>query len=154
MPKGGARTRSGPAADPNALRRSRKDDAGWVTLPAEGRTEPAPEWPLTDLTEREAEVWEQFWCKPQALIWERDSQVEYVALFVRQFIEAEDAKASAENRKTVRMMFADLYLTSDAMARARIRIAGDDLAEKRDDKSPPARSSARDRMKVVNGGGS
>lgn len=153
MPKGGARTRSGPPADPNALRRARKDDAGWTTLPAEGRTDPTPDWPLTNLTGREAEVWEQFWRKPQALIWERDDQIEYVALFVRQFIEAEDAKASAENRKTVRMMFADLYLTSDAMARARIRIAGDELAEKRDDRPTVKQSSARDRMKVVDGGG-
>lgn len=150
MPSGGARSRSGPARDPLALRRDRKDDAAsWVDLPAEGRRAPAPEWPLTEPTDREMVMWERFWRKPQALIWERDGQLEYVAIFVRQLIEAEGEKASAENRKTVRMMFADLYLTSDSMTRAHIRIAADEVAEKREAPKGPVRQSARDRLQVV-----
>lgn len=149
MPKGGARSRSGPAPDPNALRRDRKTDATWTVLPASGRTETAPPWPLVGQSEREAEMWDIYWSKPQAMVWERDSLVEYVALFVRQFIEAEVPTASAENRKTVRMMFADLYLTSDSMARARIRIAGDDFSAKREDSAVPKRASAKDRLTVV-----
>lgn len=119
MTSGGARARSGPPPDPNS---ARSDNAGWTIIPSAGRGTPAPEWPLTEPTPRESAMWERFWAKPQAVIWERDGQLEYVAIFVRQLIEAEGAKASAENRKTVRMMFADLYLTSDAMLRARIRI--------------------------------
>lgn len=47
MPRGGARVNSGPPPDPNALRRERKSDqAGWTTLPAEGRKGRAPRWPL------------------------------------------------------------------------------------------------------------
>lgn len=151
--KGGARTRSGPAPDPSALRRSRKtDQAGWTELPNEGRTDPAPAWPAPTQTDREAELWAEMWATPQALIWERDGLRHYVAMFVRLLAEAEVEKASAENRKTVRMMYADLYLTSDAMARARIRIATDETAEKRD--TPRARrASARDRLKVVDGNG-
>jgi hypothetical protein len=128
MPSGGARTRSGPLPDPNS---ARSEANGWTTLPQTGRLAPAPEWPLTPPTDRESEMWERFWAKPQALIWERDGQLEYVAVFVRQLIEAEGSKASAENRKTVRMMFADLYLTSDAMVRARIRIVGDEVSARR-----------------------
>lgn len=154
MTKGGARSRSGPPPDPNALRRNRAADvAGWTVLPLEGRTEPAPEWPAPDQTPREAELWLEMWATPQSIIWERDGLRHYVAMFVRLLAEAEVEKASAENRKTVRMMYADLYLTSDAMARARIRIARDETAEKRETKAAPKRSSARDRLKVVDGNG-
>lgn len=152
MPSGGARARSGPAPDPNALRRARKDDgASWVVLPNEGRTDPAPKWPAPTQTDREAELWAEMWATPQALIWERDGLTHYVAMFVRLVAEAEVEKASAENRKTVRMMYGDLYLTSDSMARARIRIAVDETAAKRET-TAPKRTSARDRMKVVSGG--
>lgn len=155
MPRGGARGRSGPAPDPNALRRDRKSDqAGWTVLPSEGRTTPTPSWPAPTQTDREAELWAEMWATPQALIWERDGLRHYVAMFVRLLAEAEVEKASAENRKTVRMMYADLYLTSDSMARARIRIATDETAEKRQSKAPAKRSSARDRMRVVDGSGS
>ena len=154
MTRGGARSRSGPAPDPNALRRSRKDDAQWTTLPSEGRTDPAPEWPLTAATSRELVLWERWWRKPEALLWESDGSEDYVALTVRMFAEAEVEKASAENRKTVRMMMADLYLTRDAKSRARIRIAEDETAEKREAKAAPVkRSTARDRLKVVDGAG-
>jgi hypothetical protein len=123
MASGGARYRSGPAPDPNAARRDRKDDvSGWTILPATGRPGPAPAWPLLDMSPREATLWGSFWAKPQAVIWERDNLVEFVALFVRQFAEGEIPKSSAENRKTIRMMLADLYLTPDALARARYRI--------------------------------
>lgn len=148
MPSGGARARSGPVRDPNALRRDRPDDKnGWTLLPAEGRAGAAPEWPLRLQSEREAQLWESYWRKPQAVIWERDHLVEVVALFVRQFCEGEVPKASAENRKTVRMMFADLYLTPDSMARARLRVATDEVADTRAARA--ARPSARSRLKVV-----
>lgn len=150
MPKGGARSRSGPPPDPNALRRARKDDAQWTTLPSEGRDGPAPDWPLTSPTPRESVLWERWWRKPEALLWETDGSEDYVALTVRMFAEAEVEKASAENRKTVRMMMADLYLTRDAKARARIRIAEDETAEKRESRAAPVkRQTARDRLTVV-----
>lgn len=151
MGSGGARARSGPAPDPNALRRARKDDVQWTVLPAEGRPGAAPEWPLTAATSRELVLWERWWAKPEALLWESDGSSDYVALTVRMFAEAEVEKASAENRKTVRMMMADLYLTREAKDRARIRVASDEVAEKRDGQAgvPVRRSSARDRMKVV-----
>lgn len=151
MPSGGARTRSGPAPDPMSLRQDRKDvKAGWTTLPAEGRKGEPPAWPLFGQSEREAEVWASFWAKPQAVIWERDHIVEPVALFVRQFCEGELPLTSAENRKTIKAYLADLYLTSDSLARGHYRIASDEVAAKRDEKPAP-RKSARDRLKVVDG---
>jgi hypothetical protein len=123
MPSGGGRSRSGPPPDPRALRRDRPSDlAGWTVLPTSGRPGEPPPWPLERQTDREAELWTRFWSHPQAVIWERDQVVGYVGLFVRQFAEAERPASSAENRKTVRMMAADLYLTSDSLLRGRIRI--------------------------------
>lgn len=153
MPKGGARSRSGPKQNPNALRRLRKDDAEWTVLPSEGRTEPAPDWPLTESTPRERVIWSRWWRKPEALIWEADASHDYVALTVRMFAEAEVEKASAENRKTVRMMMADLYLTRDAKDRAHIRIAEDEVEARREERTEeaPPQPSARDRFKVVDG---
>jgi hypothetical protein len=88
------------------------------------------------------------WATPQALIWERDGLRHYVAMFVRLLAEAEVEKASAENRKTVRMMYADLYLTSDSMARARIKIA--DLSD--DVEAAPAPSNVTDIKSRLTGG--
>lgn len=153
MPRGSS-TRSGPAPDPNALRRLRKDDAaGWTTLPSEGRMDAPPDWPLTAATPRELVLWGRWWSKPEALIWESDGSEDYVALTVRMFSEAEVEKASAENRKTVRMMMADLYLTRDAKDRARIRIAVDETAAKREANESAAKPTSRDRFEVVDGAG-
>lgn len=152
MPSGGSRVRSGPAPDPMALRRDRPSDKdGWTTLPAEGRTGDAPAWPLLDQSPREEVLWARFWRKPQAVIWERDSLIEIVALFVRQFAEGEVPKSSAENRKTIRLMLADLYLTPDSMLKARLRIATDEVEAKRTERAP-VRKSARSRLKVVSDG--
>ena len=155
MPKGGARNRSGPAPDPNALRRLRKDDqSGWTVLPSEGRSAPAPEWPLVEPSDRELELWAAWWAEPVALLWEQAHSLHYVAFTVRMFAEAEQPKARTEDRKSLNQMMANLYLTPDSLARARVRIATDETAERRQERSQPVkRSSARDRMKVVNGDG-
>lgn len=158
---GGARVRSGPPPDADAFRRDRKDDqASWTTLPIEGRRgKKPPPWPLLDQSDREKQLWPIFWAKPQAVIWERDHVVEAVAMYVRQFCEGEIPKSSAENRKTIRMMGADLYLTPDSLLKARLRIATDEVEAKRAARTPAkktaaaaTRSSARDRLKVVPSG--
>lgn len=154
MPSGG-HGRTGPPPDPNALRRSRPADvAGWTTLPAEGRQGPPPPWPLAEKPNpAEARVWAQFWRKPQAVVWERDQIFEPVAMFVRQYIEGMARNSSAENRKTVRIMFSDLYLTSDSLARARLRIAPAEVSGAA--KAPaPVKStgpSVRTRLKATRG---
>jgi hypothetical protein len=45
MASGGARARSGPAPDPEALNRLRGTDAAWHVLPLTGRPGPPPKWP-------------------------------------------------------------------------------------------------------------
>lgn len=153
MASGGARARSGPAPDPNALRRDRKDDAAWLTLPADGRPGKAPAWPLLDPDGRELALWADYWKRPQAILWERNGQALEVALHVRTFFEAERPDANASLRTLVRQQMDALLLTIPAMNAARVRIATDEVAAKRDEvAAEPARLSARDRLKAVAGG--
>lgn len=151
MPKGGARTNSGPPPDPNALRRDRKGDGEWMTLPSK-RDGAAPEWPLRDPTEREFEVWAAYWRKPQAILWERNSQEFEVALHVRQLCEAESAEATTAARTLVRQQLDSLLLTLPAMRSARIRIAADEVSEQRQTRTTKKAASSRSRLKVAASG--
>ncbi|MET9516400.1 hypothetical protein [Streptomyces sp. NPDC002994] len=149
----GGHAASGPAPDPNALRRERKtDQAGWRTLPAEGRTGPLPEWPLTTPSDREADLWEDLWVKPQSLMWEELGQELEAALFVRTLAEAEQADARVDVKKMVRPYLDSLGLSVQGMLRNRWKIAR--LADEPAEPAAPAvrRPSARDRLKVVPNG--
>lgn len=153
MPRGG-HAASGPPPDPNALRRDRPSDkAGWTTLPAEGRQGPPPEWPLLDQTEREAHLWADLWCKPQAVAWERYGQAYEVATCVRMLARAEQPKSSVELLKSLKTFFDSLGLSTSGMLRNRWRIA-----EGGEETTQPARAgggkattrrSTRSRLKVV-----
>ncbi len=151
MPKGGARTHSGPPPDPNALRRDRKSDGEWTTLPTR-RTGRVPAWPLVDQTQREAAVWGVFWRKPQAILWERNGQEFEVAMHVRQLCESEQLGAATNARTLLRQQADSLLLTLPAMRSARVRIVADEVGEKR--QTRPQRTSSRSRLKVADGGDS
>ncbi len=150
MPSGGARPRSGPPPDPEALRRDRpSDSAGFTFLPFEGRQGPAPIWPLIGFTVREEELWLSMWRKPQAIMWERLGQEIEVALFVRKLAEAELPKASVELQKVVRQYLDSLGLSVGGMLRNRWKLT--EPVSEEDSAAPvvPKKSSARDRLKVV-----
>lgn len=154
MPSGGARARSGPAPDPSALRRDR--DAGdWTILPAEGRQGATPEWPLTEQSIREADLWERLWRMPQALMWERCGQELEVALYVRRFSEAELMDSRVNLSTLVRQMADSLGLTTPGMRANRWKVTAEEPAERREaaGRKPAGRRTARDRFKVVSGDG-
>lgn len=150
----GGHAASGPAPDPNAQRRNRKADAaGWRTLPAEGRAGEPPEWPLTEATDREWNIWHDLWQKPQALMWEELGQVLEVALFARTLAEAERPDARVDVKKMVRGYLDSMGLSVAGMLRNRWRIAP--VAEQDDADvvdMTARRPSARDRIKVVPSG--
>jgi len=149
MVSGGARARSGPAPDPNALRRDRKDDKAWVTLPAEGFQGVTPEFPLEGFSPAEWSLWKRLWSKPQAFMWDQ-LQLEFeVAAYVRAFLESVEPDASAGLKTAVLRMSAELGLSTVGMGQLRWKIAVDELAEHRAD-SKPARQSSRDRLKALN----
>ncbi|MFR9796151.1 hypothetical protein ACL02U_09645 [Streptomyces sp. MS06] len=154
MPKGGARTRSGPAPDPDALRRER--DAGeWTVLPAEGRQGATPDWPLTEEADREAELWERLWRMPQALMWERYGQELEVALYVRRLAEAEARGSSVALSTLVRQMADSLGLSTPGMRANRWRVDRPREGEDAPVSADPAAATvydARARIRAAAGG--
>lgn len=146
----GSSSRSGPAPDPNALRRDR--DAGeWLVLPAEGRSGPAPEFPLKNLMGREAELWAELWVKPQAVAWERAGLLLEVALFTRRFVEVEQHNAAAIKGTLVRQMMDSLGLTTPGLRSNRWRI---EAVEQPKAQQTAPRASSRSRLTVVAEGAS
>jgi hypothetical protein len=139
----GTSSRSGPAPDPNALRRDR-DEAGWLTLPPErkGRT---PTWPLSEQTNREATFWKREWRRPQAVMWERHGQQEEVALYVRALAEAEKLDASVASRTLVRQLQESLGISLPGLARNRWRIGEGQPEQKR----ASSGATSRRRFRVV-----
>ena len=150
---GGARAHSGPPPDPNALRRDRKNDAGWTTLPRE-RPDPPPAWPLpVKATARERAMWAREWKRPQSVMWELAGQQDEVALYVRSFVEAAQPDAPTSIRTLVKQQQETLGLSQPGLARMRWRIA--------DAPAPPVplvvkddadRDSARRRFEALEGG--
>lgn len=149
MGKGGARSRSGPAPDPAALRRER--DAGeWTLLPAEGRAGDPPDFPLLGETIREVQLWIGLWSKPQAIMWEKLGQHLEVALYVRRLAEAEMAGSAVNLSTLVRQMADSLGLTTPGMRANRWKVTSDEVEDKRAERSARAsRPSSRTRLKVV-----
>ncbi|MFC8494722.1 hypothetical protein ACFUJU_28800 [Streptomyces sp. NPDC057235] len=157
MPRGGARAVSGPPPDPRSLRSAKvMDKGGWRTLPAEGRQAPAPEWPLTTPSDRELDLWDELWAKPQAVAWADMGQELEVGLFVRTLAEAESPDARLDVKKMVRSYLDSLGLSVAGMNRNRWKIAP--AIEEAEPEGPavnvePARRpSARDRFRVVTSG--
>ena len=140
----------GPAPDPNALRRDRKDDVGWTTLPAASRAEVAPVWPLPTASERELEMWGLTWRRPQALLWSLNGQQWEVAVFVRRSVEAEAPESPVTLGGLVQKLADALLLTIPAMHKARVKIATDEVSAKRSKPVAVARLSASDRLKARN----
>lgn len=125
MVKGGARTRSGPAASPDALNRQR-DGAEWIKLPAKGYQGEIPDWPehVIDQTPAEAELWKRLWRFPQAIVWKADGVTDTVALYVRCLIEASAPNASTAVRTLVRQQQDALLLSIPALHSAKYVIDG------------------------------
>lgn len=165
MPSGGARARSGPAPDPNAIRRLRpSDDATWVELDPAGYKGPVPEYPFavsefahpSEALSAEEEMWAALWARPQAAMWARLGQVDQVAMYVRTYLEASAPGASASLRQLVRSQESELGISMDGMLKQRWRLRSDDLAPRRPaaaDKSGQKVSSAKARrLKAVGDG--
>ena len=174
MASGGARVRSGPAPDPNALRRDRKDDKAWIDLPVEPLVE-VPEYPLAKVpvyfeyfvdkqkvreiddgpTEQrwdtERAIWAELWQKPQAHMWAALGLKWQVAAYVRAYVESTGPESNSGLKTAVLRQEAELGLFTVGMASLRWKFAVDELSVKRADDAPKKVVSARDRMKALNG---
>jgi hypothetical protein len=154
---GGARSRSGPAPDPNALRRDRKSDADWTTLRNEGRTGRTPAFPFLPFrSAAEKALWTSLWKTPQAIQWERMQLGLQVAQYCRAVLESVEKEAPASLKTAVIRMETELGLNPSGLRVNRWKIAADELVEKRarDKTTAPAHptgQNARDRLRALNG---
>ena len=149
MTRGGARPRSGPPRDPNALRRERDKDE-WAHLAASGREGDPPAWPLTESSKREDALWASEWARPQAIEWERLGLVLEVALYVRNVVAAEKADASPPLRALVMRQMDSLGLTLGGLRANRWVIDdGGTAQQEAEQPSGEVRSSVKDRLKLV-----
>lgn len=148
MPSGGARARAGRPQSPDSLG-AEKYVGEWVELPAAGREGETPTWPLEQPTERELHLWEIEWHRPQALMWERNSQQLEVALYVRAVADAESPRASTAARTLVRQQMDSLGISVPGLKSNRWKIVAEDQAAA---KPAPRRSRAKSRLRVVDGG--
>lgn len=175
MTSGGPRRNSGRAPDPAALRRDRKDDAAWVTLPAEGYAGDVPVFPLervpvydvfyedkkrvkvfdpdatVALHEQELELWGVLWAKPQAFMWAKLGLDHEVAAYVRAFIRSVSADGNASDRTAALRMAAEIGLSLPGMHSLRWKFSEDELAARRDEAVATGPVGARDRLKVIGG---
>lgn len=154
--RGGARNRSGPAANPAS---GRSDRRGFklTALPSQGYDGPVPEFPLPQASDREVAVWESAWRTPQACAWSMPSEswrTETVALWVRTKVRCEDPDAPASLLGQLHRFADQIGMTTAGLAEMGWSIAVDQVAERREETAAPApaRTSARDRLSVVNGG--
>ena len=166
MPSGGNRRFGQTQHTSETLHRVR-DPKVFTKLPRRC-SRPVPEWPLSvpKPSVAELEYWNTLWHLPQAHVWHEDlKDGSVIALYVRQFIEAAQPRASAQLRINVRQAAGELLLSPGSLMAARYVIvdsAEDEILKKveqeqalaastgTDDPRPgPQRSSARDRMNVV-----
>jgi hypothetical protein len=105
----------GPLQDPHARRRFRNSPA--VTrLPAEGRHGPTPEWPLSEASPEELEIWSSLWRTPQSAVWP-PGWTRTQARLARMLAEAEEGGSRASLLSEVRQLEAALGLSPVSMAR-------------------------------------
>lgn len=174
MPSGGARARSGPAPDPSALRRDRKDDKEWLSLPAEGFKGVAPIFPLPKILvynvywvdkervreldegatearwDAETSMWDELWQKPQAAMWDALGLKFQVAAYIRAYLESTGPDSNAGLKTAALRMEAELGLSTVGMNALRWKFSADEVGEKR---AAPVKKgpTVKDRLKVVDG---
>lgn len=140
---GGSRGNAGRRSTTNA------NADGWITLPRVSEV-PAPEWPLTDSSEREETLWERLWVRPQAFMWHQLMLFEEVALYVRYLVEAEQVDAPSTVRTLVRQHQELLGLSTAGLLRNHWRIGVDEVTQQKAEReATPDRASSRDRLKRV-----
>lgn len=119
MTSGGARARSGPPPDRDALRRDR-DGSEWTPLDAGPQTDLAPDWPLSKpFTIREKAVWAREWARPQAVMWRRLGLADEVAAYVRTLCRFEGRKSRTGDGTLMRQLAEDLGISISGLARNR-----------------------------------
>lgn len=146
-----ARRGAGRPVDPSSMRSMLKGISGkedWLTLPSQGRSAPAPEWPLSAASDAETALWDRLWATPQAIVWELHQLEFSVAMYVRTFYEAAEPGVPAAMKTAALRMEGELGLSLPGMKSLNWRIA--DVGENTAPAQPAARrTSSGDWLKAV-----
>lgn len=119
VPSGGARSRSGPAPDPNsgrADRRRKNSTPGGIALPKDGYTGKVPAWPLPKGSQRERAMWRKMWAYPQAARWAEEPWLhQVIGLYIRWTIKAEADDAPASTLTQTMRLATTIGITHEGM---------------------------------------
>jgi hypothetical protein len=172
MPSGGHAS-SGPPPDPNSLKTAKRG-LTFTALPAGGYDGEIPAFPLPRVPvydiwfedkqrhkeldseatehrfERELELWAWAWRTPQAAMWAAEPWRQHpVALWVRTAAICESGDATAADKNSLHRFADQIGLTPAGLAFNGWKVAADQLAERRAERTTPSAPTARDRMKAV-----
>ncbi|MFC9786446.1 hypothetical protein [Rhodococcus sp. NPDC127528] len=154
MARGGGRNRSGPPADPKS---GRSDQRGlsFTTLPSEGFTGKAPDWPFSKGSTRERAVWKKAWTYPQGAQWIKEPwRWETIAMWVRRKVLAESPEATAADVTVLHRLADQIGMTPAGLRENGWQIAADEVAAKRSEKPAPVEKAAPTRrLRPVSDGG-
>lgn len=148
MPRGGARNRSGPPADPSSAR-SEQRGYSLTALPSEGFKGRPPKFPLPQvlpsgddaekhefmrrLYRRELEVWRELWRTPQACAWSMPAErwrQRTVAMYVRLTVQCEVPGAPAALLGQLHRFADQIGMTTAGLAEMGWRVAEDEVAKR------------------------
>lgn len=151
MAAGGARLRSGPKPDPNSLKSARRG-LTFTTLPAEGYQGKVPRFPLPDSLPRERAVWRWAWRTPQAAAWatEGEWRADMVAEWVRWKVRAEGPDAPSSFASEALRLRHQIGLTPAGLKECGW-VIGAVVAQAEEPEKQAGRTSARDRLRMVEG---
>lgn len=160
MAKGGARNRTGKRLPDPKSARSELRGVRFGKLPRDGYKGDPPKFPLTYSTARERTVWKEVWTTPQAEAWATEPwRWPTIAMYVRARVRFEDKESSAAVG-TIMIRLQDQIGLSPAGMRenmweieeapgTRPAAEPEKPEEGKATPTPPAPSSVRDRLKIV-----
>ena len=169
MASGGARNRSGPAADPRSARSERRG-LRFTALLAEGWSGDAPDFPLPRRTvfyvegagkdavrmvdeaetarvaARECEIWREAWTFPQAAAWAQPSERwrwPTIAMWVRTYVLCESSEATAADKGSLHRFADQIGLTPAGLKENGWAVAVDEVATKAAERTESAQRPRR-----------
>jgi len=154
MAQGGARNRSGPAKDPNALRRQR-DGFTLRQIPSAEYTGEVPRFPLPDKSFDEESLWQYYWKQPQAHVWATEPyRWPTIAMYVRTFVRcADNANARTADVNSLHRLADQIGLTPAGLKENGWAIAQNEIAAKAEERAegavPATQQSAKERLRLI-----
>jgi hypothetical protein len=104
--------------------------------------------------ERERDLWAEVWTYPQAKAWEREPwRWQPIAMWVRTAVVCESSEATAADKGAIHRFADQIGLTPAGLKENGWVIAHDVVKDQREAKSSTKKSSARDRLTVLDGNG-